>query len=361
MGRSTTTRSSHISTETIGEPPKRASAAKGGRERHSSGSRARSAGAGTADTTASAVSSRASAGRPAATSSRVSGPLPVAHAADAGAFDDEPLHPGAATDDPAPPLEVGGDALEQRTPAPAQEDEAGGPVVPQERLLVDAVEEHGRHALHRLVEDGERQGVPEQPPRRLALAAAAEVLREGQALGPPAEPDGEPHPDRLQLHRQRHAQAEEARQQVQGRAERRAVEGGHALLVHPLELEVVLGEDEVRGAGPPDEVERRGVGAHHQVGAVVHVLAGDRVARRGGPPAEDAAPLEQHDLVPPLLESDGRGEAREPSPDHDDLHRPHRTRGIVRSAIQILRGLPSCTRSPPTGWPRRAHSSRTAR
>ena len=61
------------------------------------------------------------------------------------------------------------------------------------------------------------------------------------------------------------------------------------------------------------------------------------------------APLEQLDLVPPLLQRDGRGEAREPSPDHDDLHRPHRTRGIVRNAIQILRGLASCTRGPPTG------------
>ena len=361
MSRSTTTRSSHISTETIGEPPKRASAANGGCARHSSGSRPARAWAGTAETTASAASSRGSAARPAATSSRVSRPLGVAHAGHAAGFDDEPLDTGAAPDDPPSPLEVGGDALEQRAPAPAQEHEARGPAVPEEGLLVHAVEEDRRRAFDRLVENGERQRVPQQPPRRLALAAAAEVLGEGQALGTPAESDGEPHPDRLQLHRQRHPQAEEPHQQVQGSAERRALEGGHALLVHPLELEVLLLEDEVGGPGPPDEVQRRGVGADHQVGAVVHVLAGHRVARRRGAPAEDAAPLEQHDLVPPLLESDGRGEAREPSPDHDDLHRPHRTRQTVRSAIPILRGLPSCTRAPPTGWPRRAHSSSTSR
>ena len=234
-------------------------------------------------------------------------------------------------------------------------------MVAQEGLVVDAVEEDGRRALHRLVEDGERQRVPQEPPRRLPLAAAAEVLGEGEALGPTAEADGEAHPDRLHLHRERHPQAEEPDEQVQRRPERRAVEGRLPLVVHPLELEVVLGEDEVLGARPADEVEGRGVGAHHQVGTVVHVLAGDRVARRGGAAAEDTAPLQDDHVVPPLLQGDGRGEAREPSPDHDDLHRPHRTRGIVRSAIQTLRGLPSCTRAPPTGWPRRAHSSRTSR
>ena len=73
MGRSTTTRSSHISTETIGEPEKRSSAAKGERDRHSAGSSPCSARAGTAETIASARSTWAAGGRPAATSSRACG------------------------------------------------------------------------------------------------------------------------------------------------------------------------------------------------------------------------------------------------------------------------------------------------
>ena len=249
-------------------------------------------------------------------------PPGVAHATHAAPLEDEPLGPRPAVHHPAAPLEVRGDPLEEDTPPATQEDEARGAVVAEEGFLVDAVEQHGRRALDRLVEDGEGEGVPEQPSGRLALAAPAEVLGEGQALGPAPEANGEAHPDRLQLHGERHAQAEEAHQQVQGRAERRAVERAHPLVVHPLELQVVLGEDEVRRPGAPDEVQGRGVGPDHQVGAVVDVLAGERVARRGGPPAEDAAPLEEHDVVPPLLQRDGGGEAREASPDDDDLHRP---------------------------------------
>jgi hypothetical protein len=184
------------------------------------------------------------------------------------------------------------------------------------------VEQDGRRPLHGLVEDGEGQGIPEELPRRLSLAAAAEVLGQGEAGRPPPEPDGEAHPHRLQLHGQRHAEAEEAREQVQRRDERRAIEGRGARGVHPLQPEVLLEGDEVAGSRPLQKVERRGVGPEHEVGAVVDVLAGDRVAGRGGPSAEDAAALEEHDVVPPLLQRDGRGEPGEASPDDDDLHTP---------------------------------------
>jgi hypothetical protein len=56
------------------------------------------------------------------------------------------------------------------------------------------------------------------------------------------------------------------------------------------------------------------------MGPVVDVLAGDEVAERRGPAAEDATALEEHDLIPALLQGDGRGQAREASTDHDHLH-----------------------------------------
>ena len=81
-------------------------------------------------------------------------------------------------------------------------------------------------------------------------------------------------------------------------------------------------QEQVPCPSSAQQAERRAVGADHEVGAVVHVVARHRVARRGGAAAEDAAALEQHHLVPPLLECDRRREAREASSDDDDLHTP---------------------------------------
>ena len=234
-------------------------------------------------------------------------------------------------------------------------------MVAQERLLVDAVEEHGRRPLDGLVQDRERQRIPEQAPRRVALARAVEVLGERQPLRPAPEAHGQPQANPLQLDGERHAQPRQAGEQVQRRRERRAVERARAALVDPLELQLVLHLDQLGRSGAAQQVERRGVRAHHHVRAVVDVVAGDRVAGRGGAAAENAAALEQHDLVAPLLERRRGGEAREAAADHDDLHAPKRTRSSVRAAIQSLRGLESAMRGPPTGKPRLAHVSSTAR
>ena len=84
-------------------------------------------------------------------------------------------------------------------------------MVAQEGLLVDAVEQHRRGALHGLVQDRDRQRIPEQPARGLALARAAQVLGERQAHGRPAEAHREAEADRLQLDGERKPQAEQAR------------------------------------------------------------------------------------------------------------------------------------------------------
>ena len=149
---------------------------------------------------------------------------------------------------------------------------------------------------------------------------------------------------------------------MQGRGQRRAVERAAAPVLDPLDPEVLLLEQQVGGPRAPRQRQGAAVRADHQVRAVVDVVAGHGVARRGGPAAENAAPLEEHDLVAALLERDRRGEAGEAAAHDEDLHQTFQyTRGIVRSAVQSFRGFPSETRSPPTGWPRRAHCSRSVR
>jgi hypothetical protein len=234
-------------------------------------------------------------------------------------------------------------------------------MVAQERFLVDAVEQHRRGAIDRLVEDRDRERIPEQAPRRVALAGAPQVLRERQACRKPPEADGEPEAERLQLDGEWEPEAEQAHEQVERRHERRAVEDAHATLVDPLELELVLEEQEVAGTGSAQQVERGVIAADHQVGAVVHLVAGRRIPRGRRAAAEDAAALQQHDLVAPLLKPDGGGETGEAAAHDDDLHARQASRPSVRSAIQSLRGFESRTRGPEMGWPRRTHSSSTAR
>jgi hypothetical protein len=239
-------------------------------------------------------------------------------------------------------------------------------VVAQERLLVDAVEQDRGGALDRLVEDRDRERVPQQAPRGVSLARAPQVLREGQPDRPAPEAHGEPEPDRLQLDGERHAQADEPDQQVQRRRERRTLEGAHAAVVGPFELQLVLEQQQLGRARAPQQVECRRVGPDHQVRAVVDLVAGLGVARGGGAASQHAATLQQHHVVPALLEPDRRREAGEAAAHHHDLHAStpgacRSRRASVRSAIQSLRGFDSFTRGPPTGWPRPAHSSSTAR
>ena len=190
----------------------------------------------------------------------------------------------------------------------------------QEGVAVDAVEQHRRRPLGGLVEDGQGQGVPQQTARGLALAGFPEVLGEGDPVRRFPEADGEAEPQRLEADAPGNAQGEQARQQVQRRGEGWAVEGSEAAVVHVVDVQVVLLQQQVLGSGPSHEVEGVGIGADHDVGSVVHVLARNRVAIGGGASPEHAPPLEQGDLVPALLERDGGGQAGEAGTYHDDLH-----------------------------------------
>ncbi len=125
--------------------------------------------------------------------------------------------------------------------------------------------------------------------------------------------------------------------------------------------QVLLLEQEVLAPRAPNQVEGIPVGADHEVAAVVHVLARERVAVGGRAATQDSAPLEQRHLVPLLLEGDGGGQPREPGAQDDDLHRPQYTRGTVRNAIAALRGRDSRTTGKVKGCPRREISSRRAR
>ena len=145
---------------------------------------------------------------------------------------------------------------------------------------------------------------------------------------------------------------------MQGGGERRAVEGRPTPVVDVIDVEVVLEEQQVLRPRPPDQIERGRVRSHHQVRAVVDVLAGDGVAVGGRPAAEHAPALQQRHLVAALLEVDGRGEAGEAGADDDGLH-GRRERRRVRSAIHALRVRERLTR-PSGGYPRRAISSSSA-
>ena len=99
-----------------------------------------------------------------------------------------------------------------------------------------------------------------------------------------------------QLHAPGHAPAGDAGQQVQGRGQRRTVERGEAAVVHVVELEAGLLLEQIERARAPHQVQRVGVGADHEVRAVVDVLAGGRRrgttwrGHRGSPAARGAAP-----------------------------------------------------------------------
>jgi len=108
---------------------------------------------------------------------------------------------------------------------------------------------------------------------------------------------------------------------VPRRGQIRAVQRGPPPIVAIVDAQALLDEEEVRGSRPAQQVQGRFVSRDHQVRAVVHVLAGDGVRERGGAAAEDAAALEDRDVVPALLEGNGGGEPGEAAPDDDDPHR----------------------------------------
>ncbi len=184
------------------------------------------------------------------------------------------------------------------------------------------MEKDGGGALRGLVEDGQGEGVPQQTTRLAALAGSPEILGQRDARRRRAEAHGQAQPNRVPEDPPGHAQAQKAGQKVKGRGQGRAVEGGVAALVHVVDVQVLLDEKQVLGPRPPDEIEGGGVGGHHQVGAVVHVLAGEDVPEGGGAAAQHAPALQQRHRMPALLEGDRRGQAREAAPRDHDPHRP---------------------------------------
>ena len=241
-------------------------------------------------------------------------------------------------------LEVTGHALVQLRVAAAEEHEPRSVAPGEERLAIHVVEEDRGGALGRLVQDRGGEGIPQQTAGVGALAVSPQVFRESHPERRLAEAHGHPQAERLPPHRPRQAQAEEAREQVQRCRQRRAVQGRPAAIVHVVDVQIVLEDEQVLRARAAEEVERGGVGPYHQVRPVVDVLARHRIAIGRRAPAEHPAALEQGDLVAALLQVHGGGEPGEAGPDDGDLH-GRRERTSVRSAIQALRGRESCTRS----------------
>ena len=185
---------------------------------------------------------------------------------------------------------------------------------------------------------------------------SARVIPRGGA----AEGGGQAEAEGLRARAPRQAQAEQAREEVEGRGQGRAVEGRRPAVVHVVDTQVVLDQEQVLRRGPRQEVQRRPVRPDHEVGAVVDVLPGAGVAIGGRAPAQDPAPLQQHHLVAALLEGDGGRHPGEAAADDDHPH-VRRARSIVRAAIQALRGRERPTRPGPMGNPCLTTFSRTAR
>ena len=144
---------------------------------------------------------------------------------------------------------------------------------------------------------------------------------------------------------------------MQRRRQGWALQHGRARILDVVDPQVFLLEQEVLSTRPANQIEGVPIGADHQVAAVVHVFARERVAVGRGPSAQDAPSLEQRHLVALLLEGDRGREPGEAGAEDDDLHRPQYTRGTVRRAIAALRGRDSRTTGRVKGWPRREISS----
>ena len=142
------------------------------------------------------------------------------------------------------------------------------------------------------------------------------------------------------------AEGQEPGQEVPGRGQVGTIERRPAPVVAIVDAQVILDQEQVRGPGAAQQVQRRFVARDHEVRAVVHVFARDGVREGGGAAAEEAAALEEGHLVPALLEGDGRGQSGETAADDDDPHRRAYTRASVRAATQSLRGVESGARGP---------------
>ena len=207
-------------------------------------------------------------------SSRALRTLHVAHAGDSSLAKLDGLGQGPPPD-PAPAgLEVRGEPFVQLTPSPLEKHQARGAARAQEGLAVDVPEQRSVGAFRGLVEDGDGERVPEQPPRGRALAVAAKVVRKSQAGGLPPETDGQAEAQRVEPHAPGHAQTEQSGQQMEGSGQAGAREGRLSLVVHVVDAEVVLHVQEGLGPRAMHEVEGRAVACDHQVRAVVHVFAG---------------------------------------------------------------------------------------
>jgi hypothetical protein len=71
---------------------------------------------------------------------------------------------------------MGAQPAVQLAEAAAQEDEGGVPPAPQEGGAVDVVEEDGRRALRDLVQDRDREPVPQEFPRLFSLPRLREIF-----------------------------------------------------------------------------------------------------------------------------------------------------------------------------------------
>src|SRR6185503_16159927 len=151
------------------------------------------------------------------------GALGVAHAGDAAAVDLHGVGHGATKHDTAPRLEVPPEALVELAVSAPQEDEARGGMAPEERLAKDVVEEDRGRPLRRLVQDRGGQGIPEQPPGLRTLAGAAQPLGERDPARRTAQGRAQAETQGLSPRPPRQAQAEEAREEVERRGQRRAV------------------------------------------------------------------------------------------------------------------------------------------
>ncbi len=274
------------------------------------------------------------------------GPEGEGHARGTAVREEQLERPGAPQHPAAASFEIAGETLVERGPAAAQEHETRVGPAGQEGFAIHVVEEDRRGAGRNLIQYGEGQRVPEESARLVGLPRAPEVLREGDAFGRAAEADREAEAKSVELHPPRHPEAEDADEEMKGRWERRTVQGRRPARVDIVQSEVRLFQEQVSSPGSPDQVQGLGIGPDHDVGAVVDLVAGGRVAVRRRSAAQDPASLEEDDFMTALLERDGRREAGEPAPDHDDPHLATATRSAVAAAIHALRARDRVTRRP---------------
>ena len=258
MGRSSTTRSSHSSIETMGDPRNRAALENGGWPRSSSGTSAGSADQGTAATTASA-SMRCDDGARAAAHVRLRlRALDVVHGARPSALDLHRLDEGPPVHHAAARLEVA-----RRAARAAGRTRRAGRRGARRR----AARRNASRNTSRNRTAAARSGVS----FRIAVASGSQsscrvaspcpVRRNHSARVSPrgTRPSRAARPKRSTSSRDRHGQAQRQQpgQEVPGRGELRAVERRPSAVVAPVDPQVVLDDQEVRGAGTPQEVEGR--------------------------------------------------------------------------------------------------------